>query len=302
MDKMEWSVWSLEYLARARRAMHEDFNGAMGELKGYPGAHLDSWFRRCKNIVSTLYHFSMEFVAETQIPNEQFASPDVFEAELTGYRSWVQVMADELDAEDRKYQAAHKVDGPPFLVTVARRQVSSIMAAIDYVQSKTPHSAAASPVEADIELVIGLARRFHESVLSLKAHPHGGTVFTVKDEWDCQYLFRAILAGYVADVREEEWNPSVAGSSGRCEFFLKSLRTMVELKFVRKAGDAKKIKTELATDFVDYGGNPQVERIICLVYDPGHALKSPTALRNDLSGPKTGLSGVDVVISPPRGV
>ncbi|MGX5851377.1 PD-(D/E)XK nuclease domain-containing protein [Mesorhizobium sp. PL10] len=297
---MEWATWSLEYLAKARKAVHDDFNAAMEELRGYQVARNESWYSSCKNIIATLYHFSSEFVESIEIPSERFASPDVFEVELNSYRAWVQGMADELDREDEKYQIKHKVDGPPFLITVARRHVAAVTAAIDYVVSKKPHALAANPVLADVDLILGLARRFHESVLSLKNHPHNGVVLSIKDEWDCQYLFRAILAAYIADVRDEEWNPSVAGSSARCEFYLKTLRTMVELKYVRKAADAKKIKTELATDFLDYGKNPQVDHVICLVYDPGQVLKTPAAIQADLSGSKSGLMRVEVIISPPR--
>ncbi len=300
MDKMEWALWGLNYLATARRAIHDDFNAAMEELRGYSGAHRESWYGSCKNILSVLYHYSMEFVGDIDIPNEKFASPDVFDGALINYRAFVQEMINELDEEDHKYRADNAVDGPPFLVIVAQRQVASIAAAIDYVASKKPHLSATTPVEADVDLVLGLTRRFHESVLSLRDHPHKGAILKINNEWDCQYLFRSILAAYIADVREEEWNPSVAGSSARCEFFLKTLRTMVELKYVRKAADAKKIKTELAADFIDYGGNPQVDHIICLVYDPKHELKNPAAIEADLSGPKDGLLRVDVVISPPR--
>lgn len=115
-----------------------------------------------------------------------------------------------------------------------------------------------------------------------------------------QFAILKAAGPHVPDIRDEEWNPSVAGSSGRCEFFLKPLRTMIELKFARKVSDAKKIKCELATDFLDYGGNKEVDRVICLIYDPACALKNPAAIQSDLSGPKTGLERVDVVVSPPR--
>jgi hypothetical protein len=262
---MEWALWGLKYLKQARGAIHDDFNDTMGELRGYPGAHRQNWYSGCKNIITTLYHFSLEFVEDTEIPSERFASPAVFQAELTSYKAWVQGMADDLSRADQTYRAKNKVDGPPFLVTVSQRQVARVMAAIDYVLSKEPHEPAANPVESDVDLILGLARRFHESVISLRKHPHNGTIVAINDEWDCQYLFRAILAAYIPDVRDEEWNPSVAGSSARCEFFLKPLRTMVELKYVRKATDAKKIKSELATDLLDYGKNAQVDHVICLV-------------------------------------
>ena len=302
MDKMEWALWSLKYLQEARLAIHDDFNGAMEELRGYQGAHRQSWYGSCKNIITTLYHRSAEIAASTNIPNEQFASPDVFATELVDYRDWVQTMADELDSEAAKYEKKEEIQGAPFLVDVARRQVHNILAAVDYVLEKKPVVTAApvSPETTDLDLIVGLARRFHESVLSLKDHPHKGTTFAVLDEWDCQYLFRSILAAYVPDIRDEEWNPSVAGSSARCEFFLKPLRTMIELKVARKATDAKKIKGELATDFLDYGGNKDVDRVICLIYDPACTLNNPAAIQSDLSGSKTGLDRVDVVISPPR--
>lgn len=302
MDKMEWAVWSLQYLQKARSAIHDDFNAAMEELRGYDGAHRESWYSKCKNIITTLYHRSAEFVASVQIPNEQFASPDAFEVELVDYRAWVQIMAEELQQETADYQRKEGVDGAPFLVEVAIRQVHNTLAAVDYVLEKRPTATTSviSPETADLNLIVGLTRRFHEAVLSLQYHPHNGATLAVNDEWDCQYLFRSILAAYIADIRDEEWSPSVAGSSGRCEFFLKPLRTMIELKFARKASDAKKIKGELATDFLDYGGNKEVDRVICLIYDPACSLKNPTAIQSDLSGAKTGLDRVDVVISPAR--
>jgi hypothetical protein len=302
MDKMEWALWSLDYLQKARLAMHDDFTGAIEDLRGYQGGHRESWYGSCKNIIGTLYHRSAEIVASTQIPNEEFASPGVFEVELVNYRAWVQTMADELEGEVSKYEKKEGVEGAPYLVQVALRQVRSVLAAVDYVLEKRPVPAARAggPETGDLDLIVGLARRFHESVLSLKHHPHKGTILAVDTEWDCQYLFRAILAAYVPDIRDEEWNPSVAGSSARCEFFIKPLRTMIELKVARKAVDAKKIKGELATDFLDYGANKEIDRVICLIYDPGCVLKSPAAVQSDLSGPKTGLERVEVVISPPR--
>lgn len=210
-------------------------------------------------------------------------------------------MTDELVSEAEKYKKAHR-GGPPSLVHVAMRQVNNVAGALDYVRSKEPDAGSAAgstdPVEADIDLIAGLARRFHEAVLSLAKHPYGGVPVKITDEWDCQYIFRAILAANSPQVRDEEWNPSVAGSAARCEFFLKPLATMIELKYARKASDAKKIKAELATDFVDYGGNALVKRMVGLVYDPGYVL--PATFATDLSGPRQGLERVEIVVSPPR--
>ena len=207
---MEWALWGLDYLAKARIAIHSEFNAAMEELRGQPNANRYDWFHTCKNVIFSLYHFSIEFVEDTKIPSGRFASPDVFETALTSYRAFLQSMSDDLNRADQSYRAANKVDKPPYLVSIARHQVASVTAGIDYVQSKHPHASAANPVEADLDLILELARRFHEAVLSLKDPPHKGMPLTINDEWDCQYLFRAILAAYIPDVRVEEWNPSVA--------------------------------------------------------------------------------------------
>ncbi len=272
----------------------------MGEIPGYHGARGESWYSTCKNIIQTLYHYSLEFVGGLQIPSAEFPSPGAVEEKLAEYRAFVHAMLVDLNREEDAYRAKHKVDGPPFLVSAARKQVSYLLSAIDYVTSKRPKPIAAAPEIDDVDIIVELGRRFHESVLSLRKHPHGGSTIEVGDEWDCQYLFRAILAGYFADIRDEEWNPSVAGTSARCEFFLKTLRLMVELKYVRKSGDTAKVKAELATDLLDYGANPLVDHVVCLVYDPSHALKNPVALQTDLSGPTKGLKSVRVVVSPPR--
>lgn len=140
--------------------------------------------------------------------------------------------------------------------------------AVEYVANQQPPTAAPAGLANDLPLILSLAVRFHESVLALKKHPHGSRTYVIRDEWDCQHLFRSILAVYFRDVRTEEWNPSVAGSSSRCEFFLKESGIMVELKYVRGPNDQKKMKTQLLTDFADYGANNEVECVFALVYDP----------------------------------
>lgn len=302
MDRMEWALESLEYLRKARIAIDEEFRNAMQDAKGYPGSWKDPWHGASRDVISNLYHHSEEFVADIRIPNEMFASPEQFEQGLVTYRAFVQAMADDLDKEQADYEKKHNLVGAPHIVDVARRQVFHVMGAIDHALSRrpAPPAAAIDPEQTALDLVVALTRRFHESVLALKTHPHGGATYAINDEWDCQYLFRSILAAYFPDVREEEWSPSVGGSASRCEFFIKPLRTMIELKYVRKTSDTGKIKKELANDFVDYGANQEVDRLVCLVYDPGNHLKNATGFQSDLSGSRTGLKEIKVVVSPPR--
>ncbi|MQB09391.1 hypothetical protein DXT96_05880 [Agrobacterium sp. ICMP 6402] len=297
MDGMDWARWALRYLWQLRTAIHSDLNDTMNELRDRAPQRASSWYATCKNVIPHFYHYSSDFVADTNIPGALYSSPSDFEGQLSAYRALLVDMKTQLEAAGAAFDDEA---GPPYLVALTVEQVEKTLAAVDYVISKKIDPAMTNPVTADLDLLMRLARRFHESVLALRKHPHNGSVIEIKDEWDCQYLFKSILAAYFVHFNDEEWNPSVASISARCEFHIPSLRAMVELKYVRKAGDVKKVKTQLAEDFVDYGNNPDVDHLICLVYDPTHALEKPVAVQRDLSGSRQGLARVDVVVSPPR--
>lgn len=300
LETIAWPLAALKYVKNLIITIAEQSNNLKEDLRNDQKSHDESWHISCKDIILTLDDVLDSFNGISEFPNENFASPDMFEQALNQLQARVAKMADELDKEAEKYQTANKVAGPPFLVRQTREYVARVSAGINYVQSQKLHIPATSSVDADIDLIVRLSQRFHEAVLSLRKHPHKGKVYTVSNEWDCQYIFRSILAAYIADIRDEEWSPSFAGSSARCEFFLKSLKLMIELKFVRQATDARKIKTEFATDLLDYGKNPQVNHVILLVYDPNSVLQNAVALEEDFSGPTSDLSRVDVVISPQR--
>ena len=300
MDELKWALSALKYLRHARSSTHDELNDVMNEVRETSrGARLESWYGVCKSITQALYHYSDEFPADGKIPGDKYASPQDFALSLTEYRAFVEAMRSELDQEDAAYRNAHKVDEPPFLVTVVRARLAYFLRAIEHVEKQRPSTLSTGLVN-DLSLATRLATRFHESVLALRKHPHNGTLFTINDDWDCQYLFRSILAAYFSDVRIEEWNPSVAGSSSRCEFFLKEQRLMIELKYVRKPEDQKTIKGALLTDFADYGANSEVDHVIALIYDPSHQLPAPVQLQKDLSGDAKGLRRVQVIVSPPR--
>jgi hypothetical protein len=297
---MAWARFGIDYLAKARVAAHDEFNDVMHELRDYHAARGTSWYAKCKSILPSLYHYSLEFTGDRTIPGDTFSSPDAFVQKLAEYKAFVEAMARDLDEEAEAYKRTEESEWPPFLANAVRGRVAYMLDAIDYVtRMRSPMTPSPGPLP-DLALAEALAARFYESVLALKSHPHGGATFAVSDEWDCQYLFRSILAGYFRDVRLEEWNPSVAGSSSRCEFFLKRSRMMVELKYVRKPGDQKKIKTELLTDFADYGANAEVDYVVVLVYDPQQQLQAAVPLQEDLSGPSKGLKDIRVIVSPPR--
>jgi REase_DpnII-MboI len=303
MNMLEWAKWGADYLQKVRLSRQDEFNGAVEENRGWDhSVERGDWREIPKSIVGVFYHASLELVGDTEIPGSLFSTPLEFEGKIRDFVPLITAMRRDLDVAiadaDRRFNPPHTPDH----IEIIQRLIDVMISSIDYVFSQRPQAAVAKPSGADTwALLVHLARRFHESVLSLKKHLHGGTPLVIADEWDCQYLFRAILAAYFNDVRPEEWNPSVAGSHARCEFFLKAHRTMIELKYVRKESDQAKIKGELAKDLLDYGANPEVDHLCVLVYDPEQKLPHPVQLEHDLSKPTQDLRLVQVIVSPPRG-
>ena len=300
MNEMEWALFGLDYLRKAHRSGLEELNDIMEEFRSYQGTRHELWFSRTKNVFQTLYHYADEFPSDGKIPGERFSSPTGFAQGLDEYEAFLEGMLTDLKDVDQQYREKQKVEEAPFLVRTVHRRVLHFLEAVRYVKQQRSPETTSESLPGGLPLLVRLAERFHELVLALKKHPHGGAIMNIANEWDCQYLFHPILSAYFRDVRMEEWNPSVAGSSARCEFFLKDIRAMVELKFARIPEDQKRFKTELLSDFADYGANPGVDYLVVLVYDPEHKLPAAVQFQNDLSGPHNGLKDVRVVISPPR--
>ena len=296
-DELRWANESADYLRRVRRTAQAEFAAAMEGFKGNENRGQD-WFHEGKSCVVAIYHYSDEFAPDPTVPGACFSSPQHFSEQLDEYEAFVASMQASMRTALKPFMAS---GGPsiPHEATNLMDLLNRVATAIAYVRKRAPKELGPSTSDART-IVERAARQFHEAVLALRTHPHRGIVWKITDEWDCQYLFRAILMSLIHDVRIEEWNPSVAGSSSRCEFFLKDHRLMVELKFARRKSDLKKLKGELLTDLRDYGGNAVVDVVVVLVYDPNQVLDGAVQLQKDLSGTTRGLEDVVVIVSPPR--
>jgi hypothetical protein len=296
-DRLKWATEGADYLRRARASARGAFNTVMEEFKGIQHRG-QNWFHEGKSCISAIYHYSEEFADDPEIPGTCFSSPEQFSRKLDEYEAFVESMQESMHQALARF--TEKTDLPtPYEATDLLDVLDTLITAIRYVKSTAPKQLGAASKEV-LTIVERAAVRFHESVLALERHPHGGVIYAIEDEWDCQYIFKVILAALFSDIRMEEWNPSVAGTSSRCEFYLKSHRMMIELKHARKKRDGKLFKAALALDFVDYGGNPQVDVVVVLIYDPGFVLDNAVQLQTDLSGPRTGMKDVRVIVSPPR--
>jgi hypothetical protein len=161
--------------------------------------------------------------------------------------------------------------------------------ATGYASSTASTSIPAAQVTKDpIEQVEYLVRHFHAVALALRTRSRSRPPLLMKDEYDVQYLFGALLRLYFEDVRPEEYNPSHAGGPTRVDFYLRTEQIMVELKKPRSGQNAKSIGDDLLLDINRYGKTrPDVTTLMAFVYDPDYIVANPQGLMHDLDSHST---------------
>ncbi len=142
-----------------------------------------------------------------------------------------------------------------------------------------------------------ICNRFHLVALCLRSRFADRDVIEVKDEYDVQYLIRALLLVDFEDIRDEEVTPSHAGASARMDFLLKGERIVLETKKTRKGLAGKQVGEELLTDIARYRKHPDCGILVCFVYDPESHIKNPRGLEADLTG-QHGEILVKVIVAP----
>jgi REase_DpnII-MboI len=154
-----------------------------------------------------------------------------------------------------------------------------------------------NPNQDPVARVAVLCRRFQLFVDRLQHRQRQRSPFTVNDEYDVQDLMHAILRLHFDDVRPEEWTPSYAGNSSRIDFLLPRERTIVEVKMTRQGLGQRDVADELIIDIARYAKAPNVDSLICFVYDPQRRCPNPAALENDLTQ-RVGSLRVVAVVCP----
>lgn len=132
----------------------------------------------------------------------------------------------------------------------------------------------------------------------LRKHPRGKTTIEFKDEWDDQYLFKALLRLFFDDVRDEDYIPSYAGANSRIDYLLPAYGIGVELKHASSSLTQKEVGEQLIVDRDRYKEQGKIGHLICVVFDPGGWIDNPRGLESDLemSASKPGMAVTLVVV------
>ena len=130
------------------------------------------------------------------------------------------------------------------------------------------------------DLIIQIMRNWSNMIASFKEHRTDVNEIQVNNEYDMQYLLEGILRLFFDDVRPETYTPNYANKSNRTDFLLPKHRILIETKMTRKGLDDKKLSEELIIDKEHYRKHPDVDIILCLVYDPERRIKNPEGIKD----------------------
>uniref|UniRef100_E6VP09 Uncharacterized protein n=1 Tax=Rhodopseudomonas palustris (strain DX-1) TaxID=652103 RepID=E6VP09_RHOPX len=121
----------------------------------------------------------------------------------------------------------------------------------------------------------------------------------VENEYHAQNLLWAVLAPILSDLENEENLPSIGHKNPRADLGVPSLRTIIEVKFMRNAGQqaCAKIIEEVAADASLYlSKSTAYDNIIAFVWDD----RAQTEQHDELRAGLEAIKGVSAAIILPR--
>ncbi|MCP4230356.1 MAG: hypothetical protein GY771_09445 [bacterium] len=118
--------------------------------------------------------------------------------------------------------------------------------------------------------------------LSKRKHNRPGFEFTC--EYDTQDFIFAIIRAYFSDAKTEEFTPKHAGDSKRIDIVIPSIKTVIEIKYIRDENHAKKIANELKIDLESYHTHTSCKNLFIMIHDPDAHIQDPKQICDGLSG------------------
>ncbi|QEM09189.1 hypothetical protein [Mucilaginibacter rubeus] len=149
-----------------------------------------------------------------------------------------------------------------------------------------------------LDNLLRLLKRFHKVVQELRDRRADREPVLIVDEYDVQYVLKALLKLYFNDVRPEEFSPSHAGANTRIDFVLKEEGIVLETKMTHERLKAKALGEELLIDIGRYKNYPDCTDLVIFIYDKGDHIINKQGFAADLEQQSTPGFKVSVVIIP----
>jgi hypothetical protein len=142
-----------------------------------------------------------------------------------------------------------------------------------------------------------ICTRFHSVARQLRSRHGARSTIEMRDEYDVQDLFHALLKIHFDDIRPEEWTPSYAGGSSRMDFLLKPEKVVIEIKKTRDSMTPRDLGDQLILDVARYSSHSDCEALVCFVYDPEGMIGNPVGVERDLEALSSSIK-LRVIVAP----
>lgn len=129
-------------------------------------------------------------------------------------------------------------------------------------------------------LIIRIMNNWSNMISSFKHHRTDVKPIEVTNEYEMQYLLEGILRLLFDDVRPETYTPNYANKSNRTDFLIPKQKILIETKMTRQGLDGIRLTEELIIDKEHYRKHPDIDLILCLVYDPERRIKNPEGIKD----------------------
>lgn len=155
-----------------------------------------------------------------------------------------------------------------------------------------------------VELLSGLARSLRRWTYETQPRTPRSPIarWDVENEYHVQNLLWSVLAPVLPDLEDEENLPSIGHKKPRADLGVPSLRTIIEVKFLRSSGQAAyaKLTEEIAADASLYLSKPSpYDSIVAFVWDDAAETEQHLELQAGLQSIK-GIASAVIVPRPAK--
>ena len=152
-----------------------------------------------------------------------------------------------------------------------------------------------------VKLLQGISRSMRLWTYETKARTPKSAIarWEVENEYHVQNLLWALLAPVLPDLEDEENLPSIGHKNPRADLGVPSLRTIIEVKFMRRSGQSAcaDIIEEIAADASLYLSNARdYDNIVCFVWDDC----AQTEQHDELKAGLEAINGISAAVILPR--
>lgn len=130
-------------------------------------------------------------------------------------------------------------------------------------------------------------RTLTPTIRSFNSREKGLSPWTIAREDDVRDLLYVMLRPLVFDIVKEEAVPSRGGTHKFVDLCSKAVKLMIEVKWIARSGQWKRIVEEIHIDTQSYITHPACETLLFVVVDSARDIPDPKNLEGELSGEQT---------------